>query len=120
VNFDGAWIESEAGVGMIVRNCNDECLKAERRRVEARCVYEAELMGAWLATIVVHAQFNSERVIVEGDSLMVINDIKKRSAFESVHPLLCDFWGLLDQLTGWEVTHVRRNGNKGGTLDCWL
>jgi len=46
VNFDGAWIEGEAGVSMIVRNCNGDCLNVKGRRVEARCVYETELMGA--------------------------------------------------------------------------
>ena len=66
-----------------------------------------------MAVSVVHAQFNSKRVIVEGDSLMVINDIKRMRAFESVHLLLCDLLGLLDQLPGWKVTYVRRNENKG-------
>ena len=44
------------------------------RRIEARSVDETEHMGAWLAVLVAYEYLRSHHVIVEGDSLWVIND----------------------------------------------
>jgi len=49
---------------------------AEGRRIEARSVDETELMGAWLVISVAYEHFWSHHVIVEGDSLQVINDMR--------------------------------------------
>ena len=62
------------------------------KKVETSSIYETELMGAWLVVSVVHHQCYSQKLVFEGDSLMVINDINKKEGDNFDHPTLRDIW----------------------------
>ena len=86
---------------------------ATGRRVEARSVAEAELIGAWIDVSVVHEHFESLSVSFwRGDSIVLINDIKRRGSDSQAHSLLMDIWYLPGLLHGWEARHVNTVGNK--------
>ena len=48
------------------------------RRIKARSVDEVELIGTWMNVSMVLEYFSSQNIVVEGDSLSVTNDIKRR------------------------------------------
>ena len=48
------------------------------RHVEAKSVDEEELIGAWMAVTIMLEHFRPQNVIMEGDTLSIINDIKRK------------------------------------------
>ena len=48
------------------------------RRIEVKSVDEVALIGAWIVVSMVLEHFSYQNVIVEGGSLSIINDIKRR------------------------------------------
>jgi len=79
-----------AGVGVVVRDYNGVCKLVTGKWVNARSVYEYELMGAWLAVSMVQDKDHAQKIVVEGDSLSVIKDIRLKGGDRFVHPLLLD------------------------------
>ena len=105
VNFDGAKLDGVAGVGVVVRDCNGVCKLVTGKWVNARSVYESELMGAWLAVSMVQDKDHAQKIVVEGDSLSVIKDIRLRGGDRFVHTLLLDLWNM-SKFQDWEANHV--------------
>lgn len=84
-NFDGSvFAESgEASIGVVIRNSNDEVMASLSKRIlYPSSITLLELLGARRAALFV-SEVGLDNSILEGDSEMVINVLKKGELFNS-------------------------------------
>ncbi|XP_042958071.1 uncharacterized protein LOC122293596 [Carya illinoinensis] len=102
----------QVGVGVIVRDCKGHVMATMRHNKQ---MYPdpllAESYGA-LQAAKLGVDLGLRQIILEGDSLQVINTLHEdRDGLSSALMFLYETKVLLKQFAKWEISHVRRNGN---------
>lgn len=112
VNFDGSFKQGAGGAGFIVRDHMGEVLYAGCRTFPAESVPEVELRAAWEALRVTVQCLHGRRVILEGDSAIIISWITPPSySMQHSQPLVKDIKQMADSLEFFKPIHVFREGN---------
>ncbi|XP_035547305.1 uncharacterized protein LOC118348876 [Juglans regia] len=133
-NFDAAIDEQNCvvGLGIIIRNSKGEVMAAysEPQRMKAKAVLVEAI--ALRRTIEVCKEMGFNKVVFEGDTLVMINALKEN--------VVCWTWygqvveevkSSLKELLHWKIQFVRRDGNmiahklakfalNIGNLTCWI
>ncbi|KAL0448754.1 UNVERIFIED_CONTAM: hypothetical protein Slati_1431800 [Sesamum latifolium] len=114
-NLDAAIFKVQVGAGLsaVIRNDEGECLRWQSKFVKhITDPTHAEALAARMA-IEMALEFPGRTIEVEGDCLVVVNDINKRDWIHSyVGPIIKDICVLLDHYTNVTVKFSRRSANK--------
>nr|XP_029124163.1 uncharacterized protein LOC114914796 [Elaeis guineensis] len=112
VNFDGSFKQGSGGAGFIVRDHMGEVLYAGCRTFPAESVPQVELRAAWEALRVTVQCLHGRRVILEGDSEIIISWITHTSSYtQRSWPLVNEIKQMADSLEFFKPIHVFREGN---------
>ena len=110
-NFDEAvFAESgEAGNGVVIRNSNDEVISSLSKRIlNPSSITLLELLGARRAALFI-SEVGLDNSILEGDSEIVINVLKKGELFNSsLGHMLKDTVLLVSSFKSWSFSHKGR------------
>ncbi|KAF5449783.1 hypothetical protein F2P56_030195 [Juglans regia] len=114
VNWDSAVdkIEGFIGVGVVARDNAGHTIAS--KRTKKHLFPDPALAEAYGALIAVQfgVELGLSQVIIEGDSLQVINSLKREEeGCNSASMFIEEAKHLLNSFAKWEVSHVRRNGN---------
>ncbi|XP_042939607.1 uncharacterized protein LOC122274657 [Carya illinoinensis] len=115
LNFDAALFHdiNFAGVGVILRNEVGEVVFAlSRKEIGVSAVDGIEAL-AFFRGLQMLLNMGCNGLIIEGDSMHVIDDIKSREPrFTSQVPIIKEIQQILRHLSDWELSHVGRWGNE--------
>jgi ribonuclease HI len=100
------------GIGVVVRDHQGEIMAALRRRVTCSPEpVQAESVGA-LAAAEFSRDLGLQDLILEGDSISVVNALRSSSPNWSPYgQIIEDARGVLFSRRSWEVMHVKRDAN---------
>jgi hypothetical protein len=100
------------GIGVVVRDHQGEIMAALRRRVTCSpAPIQAESAGA-LAAAEFSRDLGLQDLILEGDSISVVNALRSSNPNWSPHgQIIEDACGILFSRRSWEVLHVKRGAN---------
>ncbi|XP_035546543.1 uncharacterized protein LOC118348606 [Juglans regia] len=114
MNWDSAVDKARGivGVGVAVRNSSGSIIATLRTK---KPLFPDPLLAETFGALKT-AQFGMElgltQVIIEGDSIQVINQLRSgKKGFNSASMFISEAKQLLGNFAKWEVSHVRRNGN---------
>ncbi|KAM1819784.1 hypothetical protein TB1_001425 [Malus domestica] len=115
-NFDGAWDEQNkrGGVGIIIRDAAGEFIAAMALKLEEiTLALMAEIAAAREVALLLQ-RWNSQKVILEGDTLLVIiaavqNNLNVNDG--NFGHILTDIRRLLQPVQQWKANFVRRDAN---------
>ncbi|XP_041017915.1 uncharacterized protein LOC121260135 [Juglans microcarpa x Juglans regia] len=113
-NWDSAIDKARGiiGVGVVVRDSTGKIIATMRTKKHLfPDPLLAESFGA-LKIVQFGLKLGLTKVIIEGDSLQVINSLRRdKEGCNSATMFVCEAKQLLENFAKWEVSHVRRNGN---------
>ncbi|CAN6680535.1 unnamed protein product [Malus baccata var. baccata] len=114
-NFDGAWDEQNkrGGVGIIIRDATREFIAAMALKLEGiASTLMAEIAAAREVALLLQ-RWNSQKVILEGDALMVIVVVQNNLDVNDgpFGHILTDIQRLLQPVQQWKANLVRRDVN---------
>ncbi|XP_040986476.1 uncharacterized protein LOC121234574 [Juglans microcarpa x Juglans regia] len=100
------------GVGVVVRNSSGRIIATLRTK---KHLYPDPLLAEAfdaLKTVQFGLELGFTQIIIEGDSLQVINNLKRdKEGYNSSSMYVHEAKQILGNFAKWEVSHVRRNGN---------
>ncbi|XP_041026926.1 uncharacterized protein LOC121267121 [Juglans microcarpa x Juglans regia] len=113
-NFDAALDEQNCvvGLGIIIRNCEREFVAAysEPQKMKAKAVVAEAIALRRTIEICIEMCFN--RVVFEGDALIIINDVKDNvECWTWYGQVVEDVKRSLEEMLHWELQFVCREGN---------
>lgn len=89
VNFDS---NVRGGAGFDIHDFEGKLLITEGSFHYEPSVLEVELGAVWTSIIWARQDLHADRILVNGDSTIIIYWIQDKSKQHYVHPLLCDVW----------------------------
>ncbi|XP_038974418.1 uncharacterized protein LOC120105754 [Phoenix dactylifera] len=100
VNFDGSMLVdgTTGGIGFVIRDSWGRLVAAGGQRTLGLTVVGAELRAAWEGLSFARRVLGAERVLLEGDSSVVIDWIRGVDRYGDGHPLIRDTRRLAQEL----------------------
>ncbi|KAF5475513.1 hypothetical protein F2P56_007313 [Juglans regia] len=114
LNFDGAifYQELKSGVGAVLRDDKGSMIMAMSRLEEGILLVEDVEAIAALRALQFISHLGISHLILEGDSLIVVEAIQSTSIVEfSYSPTIREIKLLLSQFQSYDILHVGRQGN---------
>lgn len=96
VNFDGSIHDASGGVGFVILDPESRLLGARGSFLYELSIPEAELRASWTGITWAIQELHANRILIKGESSIVIEWIQDRSGQHHVNLLLCDIWRSLD------------------------
>ncbi|XP_008786728.2 uncharacterized protein LOC103704964 [Phoenix dactylifera] len=114
VNFDGSMLVdgTTGGVGFVIRDSWGRLVAAGGQCTLGLTVVEAELRAAWEGLSFARKVLGAERVLLEGDSSVVIDRIRGVNKYGDGHPLIKDTRRLAQELGGFQAAYVFQEANQ--------
>ncbi|XP_042969074.1 uncharacterized protein LOC122301757 [Carya illinoinensis] len=114
-NWDGAVdrAKGQIRIGVIIRDCNGQVIATMRDKKQMFAdPLLAESYGA-LAAAQLALDLGLQRIVLEGDSLQVTKTLQEeKEAWSCASMIMSETRTCLKHFAKWDVSHVRRNGNK--------
>lgn len=113
LNFDAhLGEEGWVGLGVVARNAEGEVVLAGSRRMRGRWPAEIAECKAALFAVQLARKYGMDRIVIEGDSHVVINRLSKAAIhFSDLDGILEDVLFVSSHLDFVHWSHVRRDGN---------
>ena len=114
INVDGAIDESRrmSSVGVIIRDCEGRVVVARSKVLNA--MYEAETIEAFAVEegILLAYERGLNQVVIESDSLSVVQAINTNSIMEELGSIIQGIIGFLRAFGSWNLKHLKREFNR--------
>ena len=114
INVDGATSEDgrPSSVEVVIRDCRGMVVVASAKLLSA--TYGVEVTKALVAKegMLLARQMMLTRVILESDSLLVVQSISSNSLHGDLRPIIQGIIDLLSFVNSWKVKHVKMDYNR--------
>ena len=112
-HFDApVWEDGEATMGRVVRDCTGRLLLAAGWKGQYSVIGKAETRAAQEALRVLHMQYPERSCWVEGDAMIVIQELNQLVFPTDLPVLLEDAHMMIQSLDVYKSSHTLREGNK--------
>ncbi|KAK9989340.1 hypothetical protein SO802_029579 [Lithocarpus litseifolius] len=114
VNVDGATSENgkPSSIGIVIRDCKG-CVVAARGEI-LPATYSAEVIEAFAIEegVVLACELKLSNVILESDSIVVIQTLVSKSDYGDIGPIIQGSLTRLGSFSSWTARHLKRDYNK--------
>lgn len=113
VNFDASIKDGNAALGYVIRNHEAKPIQAGRKLLFAYSVPFVELLAAWMGVKAAVMELIASHVWLEGDSISVINWIKKSYSKQHFQvPVFHDLWLWKSTLVSCTISYIYHKANQ--------
>ncbi|KAL0009931.1 hypothetical protein SO802_005039 [Lithocarpus litseifolius] len=114
INVDGATSEGGklSSVGVVIHDCRGMMVVARSKLLDALYDVETAEALALESGILLASKLMIHQVIIESESLAVVQAVNSRSFHGTIGPIIQGALSLLNQFGSWKAPHLKRDYNK--------